>query len=753
MPRNRKQNRTKKYHELRKRKRNINSKKDRKTYDSTRYSHNRLFTEYYLAQQICDSEDDFKKFTSCLGTDLPATIRIYPNAIFAKRILDNIEKYRNFLSKKKILVKDKVYQGPTNIAWYPEQNSLQVAWRLGTDRLTLRKNSELSELHKFLVRESKTQNITRQEEVSMIPVVLLNIKSDSRVFDACAAPGSKTAQIIEMLHKKNSDVSGYLVANDADPRRAYMLHHQLKRFKSPNLLVTGMDAQLFPEFKGLFSDEKNIFDRILCDVPCSGDGTLRKNCDIWRTFDPNHALNLHKLQIMIAWKCLKLLEIGGLMVYSTCSFNPVENEAVIAQLLRLSKGSLEIVPRTGELKNLKCRPGLSKWKVGVKLSPTEKIPGQNGNDGAPLGSSLMFFDTLSDFNKFRSKHPLKKGKIKFSKQLYESMFSSEMKSNTLENCIRILPQDQDTGGFFVCLLRKTGELSRWEGDLLSKSENNTYKVNPSVNNKDKKPTFKEKNDKEPISKRKEVDVFALVGDKQWTNVCNELDFTVKKEHQIIYRVPRETTEQYEPKVLNYTSKSIVETFLNTVLQQRLNIIACGIPIIKKSDRKIKGQPQAYSYRLANDGLNVTAPWLVNNNSSRVLKLSLKDFMLFCSYSLYEPVSEKAKAGKNFCPGVPIDILEEKEAIQDLFTGCYLLVLTEEDQCLFFKEFNSSLRISLWKSKKTLSQLINRHELDMIFCHLNEAKLINYKRIQEQTIEDYYISMLEIKLRQEENLID
>ena len=115
------------------------------------------------------------------------------------------------------------------------------------------------------------------------------------------------------------------------------------------------------------SREKITFDRVLADVPCSGDGTLRKNMNIWPKWNPNNALgyvfnlppsmlscfkhgfltfrllygcgrgrgcSLHPLQFRIAERGLHLLAVGGLMVYSTCSFNPVENEAVVAQLLR-----------------------------------------------------------------------------------------------------------------------------------------------------------------------------------------------------------------------------------------------------------------------------------------------------------------------------------------------------------------------------------------------------------------------------------
>ena len=74
------------------------------------------------------------------------------------------------------------------------------------------------------------------------------------------------------------------------------------------------------------------YDRILCDVPCSGDGTIRKASDIWRRWSPISGNGIHALQLRIALQSATLLKVGGRMVYSTCSFNPVEDEAVVAEV-------------------------------------------------------------------------------------------------------------------------------------------------------------------------------------------------------------------------------------------------------------------------------------------------------------------------------------------------------------------------------------------------------------------------------------
>jgi tRNA (cytosine34-C5)-methyltransferase len=73
------------------------------------------------------------------------------------------------------------------------------------------------------------------------------------------------------------------------------------------------------------------YDRILCDVPCGGDGTMRKNPDIWPKWNPLNSCNLHGIQYRVVKRGLELLEVGGRLVYSTCALHPVEDEAIIAR--------------------------------------------------------------------------------------------------------------------------------------------------------------------------------------------------------------------------------------------------------------------------------------------------------------------------------------------------------------------------------------------------------------------------------------
>lgn len=211
-----------------------------------------------------------------------------------------------------------------------------------------------------------------------------------------------------------------------------MLVHQAKRLNSPCFVVVNQDSSCMPAFRN--PDGANLkFDRILCDVPCSGDGTMRKNPDIWNKWHLGHALNLHGVQYRIARRGAELLEIGGRLVYSTCSLNPVENESVLHRLLKDAEGALELVDATELVPGLKHAPGISYWELADK-------------------NCDRFYKSFDEVPK------------EFHTQIRPQMFpptEEEAAKYSLEKCMRILPHFQNTGGFFVAALTKKGPLP-WE---------------------------------------------------------------------------------------------------------------------------------------------------------------------------------------------------------------------------------------------------------------------------------------------------
>mmetsp|Transcript_15450 Transcript_15450/g.43228 ORF Transcript_15450/g.43228 Transcript_15450/m.43228 type:complete len:1047 (+) Transcript_15450:183-3323(+) len=377
---------------------------------------NEDFEEYYKAQSLMP-EGEWDEFLTTLKTVLPTTFRINSNTKFAADLRHKLENdlFSHFHSEP-IEVDGEMVDPPKALPWYPNR----LAWQFSFSRQQLRKTPELTAIHEFVKRENECGSITRQEAVSMVPPLFLDVKPEHMVLDMCAAPGSKTFQILEMLHTGCDAPPGLVVANDADMQRCNLLTHQTKRHCSPCLIVTNHEGQFFPHVTLPGQADKTMFDRILCDVPCSGDGTLRKAPDIWKKWSVGNGIALHPLQVRITLQAARLLHVGGRMVYSTCTFNPIENEAVVAEVLRRTKGSLQLVDVRDRLPELRRGPGLLTWKVKDKLS---------------------WYETFADVGK--------------TSKVNETMFpAADLAELNIQRCMRFLPHHQDTGGFFVCVLEK-----------------------------------------------------------------------------------------------------------------------------------------------------------------------------------------------------------------------------------------------------------------------------------------------------------
>ncbi|CAL4093057.1 unnamed protein product, partial [Meganyctiphanes norvegica] len=276
---------------------------------------------------------------------------------------------------------------PFCLPWYPDG----LAYQLNLTRRNIRRCEAYWRFHQFLISETENGNISRQEAVSMIPPLVLGVEPHHKVLDMCAAPGSKTSQLIEFLHSSDNAIeaaipSGLVVANDADNKRCYMLTHQAKRLQSPSIMITNHDAAFMPN---IFHTRKDgsvgpiKYDRILCDVPCSGDGTMRKNFDVWKKWNPLNGANLHGLQLRIARRGLEMLTVGGRMVYSTCSMHPLEDEAVLHRLIREAEGAVRLVDVREQLPGLTYTEGLNDWVIMNKemevIPSADEIPTKNTN--------------------------------------------------------------------------------------------------------------------------------------------------------------------------------------------------------------------------------------------------------------------------------------------------------------------------------------------------------------------------------------
>ncbi len=217
-----------------------------------------------------------------------------------------------------------------------------------------------------------------QEIASMLPPVILDPRPGEKILDLCASPGSKTTQMAMLMKNK-----GLIIANDVALERLKILKYNIEKYGVLNTITTLHDGRFFWK-----KDLK--FDKILVDVPCSCEGVIRKNYQVLSRWSLHRIKELSKLQkglIISAFKCLKE---KGVLVYSTCTLAPEENEEVVSFLLdKFNNAKIEKI----EISGFKMREGILEWES----------------------------------KKFREE---------------------------VRNCARIYPQDNDTEAFFIAKIRK-----------------------------------------------------------------------------------------------------------------------------------------------------------------------------------------------------------------------------------------------------------------------------------------------------------
>lgn len=255
-------------------------------------------TTYYKLQ-LPFLVDEWGTFTDVLRKPLPSTFRISSRVtpsldISLQQKLQRLNQsiQQKFIEHEGRVITEKSEGFVRKIAWLPS------TYQSLTDNRFIAHSSGLADLHNFLTQQTLAGYIVRQELASMIPVRLLDPQHHHRVLDVCGAPGSKTEQILAQMTDsyRNSSLSsveslsakefvspymtGMLVANDADPKRLGTLMDRFQNFPSANIVFTCLDGStLSSSFPPGFT-----FDRIVCDVPCSGDGTFRKCPHLYRLF-------------------------------------------------------------------------------------------------------------------------------------------------------------------------------------------------------------------------------------------------------------------------------------------------------------------------------------------------------------------------------------------------------------------------------------------------------------------------------------
>lgn len=218
-----------------------------------------------------------------------------------------------------------------------------------------------------------------QDIASMLPPLVLNPQKYEKVLDLTAAPGSKTTLISALMEN-----TGLIVANDVNLERIKALTGNIDRMGVLNCVITNLRGE---RFGNLF---KEYFERVLLDAPCSSEGTISKNYEVFNHWSEFYIKKMAKIQKNLIISAFKSLKKNGILVYSTCTFAPEENEGVINFLL-----------------NKETNVHLEEINIlGMKL-----------NEGI-------------------------------------TCFKDEFKNEELRKCVRIYPHYNECEGFFIAKIRK-----------------------------------------------------------------------------------------------------------------------------------------------------------------------------------------------------------------------------------------------------------------------------------------------------------
>ncbi len=248
-----------------------------------------------------------------------------------------------------------------------------------------------------------------QEASSMLPVELLSPVVGDVVLDMSAAPGSKSTQIasrIEIRSQHHDAVdqikSGLVVTNDVQEKRIWSLVTNLQRCGVTSAIVTRKVGQWFA------GHMTEVFDKVLCDAPCTAQGTIRKDSDALTYCSMENVGKMSTLQRDLLESAVHACKVGGRIVYSTCTLTPEENEKVVLEVLSKFPTQLSV------------------------LHPTEAI-------GRDVGDGSMWQQAIND-------------SLRVQEFLLKD--ASSLSSCTVQPMLRVWPQTFDTEGFFCAVLQK-----------------------------------------------------------------------------------------------------------------------------------------------------------------------------------------------------------------------------------------------------------------------------------------------------------
>ncbi len=177
--------------------------------------------------------------------------------------------------------------------------------------------------------------ISIQDEASQLIARIVDPQPDEEILDVCSAPGTKANHMAELMQNK-----GHIVCGDLHPHRVELIREGAKRLGITIMEPMVMDATELAEIKG------QMFDRVLCDVPCSGYGVLARKSDIKYHMKSEDMDTLIPIQKKILSKSAEHVKPNGILVYSTCTLNKKENEKQIQAFLKEHDDFMLVEERT-----------------------------------------------------------------------------------------------------------------------------------------------------------------------------------------------------------------------------------------------------------------------------------------------------------------------------------------------------------------------------------------------------------------------
>ncbi len=364
-------------------------------------------------------------FFQAMSRPLPTTFRIRQSILDSHRteLLQQLEKFKDIVTPTKI----------------QSQSSTTIFQSI------LPKYQLPNHFKEFLVHYSQNGAIARQELGSMLPVMAISLSPGDCVVDMCASPGSKTLQAIEVVVDKHQQ--GVVLANDVLESRLDALREAVTRSGIPESFSSSIHYSHVDATKLSLSAPCQA---VLCDVPCSGDGTCRKDGHILPMWKPQAGNTLHSTQLAILKRSVELVQVGGVVCYSTCSLNPVEDEAVVAAALTTFGESVELIEVSSGFDGWIHRPGVSTWKVAQFQDD-----GDCRKDNHTLEQEEKDDEDVPTLTWYETYEEAKDEMMEAVPTMWPC---KQIQHLSLERCARLLPQDYDSGGFFLALLKKCKDI-------------------------------------------------------------------------------------------------------------------------------------------------------------------------------------------------------------------------------------------------------------------------------------------------------